>query len=70
MFSWHMKGECFDVMDMLVNELEKHFSNFDIYVVGIMYSQFMIPLSPCIFGVIKKHYCEMKSVKPSFLQII
>jgi hypothetical protein len=43
-------------------------------VLGIAFPQFWMHLNgdssfPLHLGVIKKHYCEMKIVKPSFLQI-
>ncbi len=71
-----VKAQCSIVIDMIITKLNRHFVDSKLMnVFGITYPQFwMQPNVDFSFSLhinaIKRHYCELKKVKPSLDQVV
>jgi hypothetical protein len=71
-----MKCSCDVASEMFVIELESPFVDLELMnALGIVYPQFWMEPNGRFFfslhfNVIKKHYCELKRVKPSLDQVV
>jgi hypothetical protein len=69
-----VKGQCSNAIEMFIDKLEMCFQNSElINALSIMYPQFYMHFDVNIsfsfhFGIFKKHYCELKSVKLLLLE--
>jgi hypothetical protein len=70
-----VRGQCHVVTNMFIIELDRQFVDSKLMIdLGIVYPQFWMQLDTDLsfslhMVVIKKHYCEVKRVKPSLLQV-